>query len=593
MGCCSNISTIEINRKENTNKENKNINIASEDNKVKLNIKENEKESQLKKVIKLEENKKQYKYSDPKDKLNLQEIENLALNNIGIVNNFQKLIEKLKILSKDMTKESKAYLIYCWTCQNIEYDTDSYFSKDYSKTSTEDCFLNKKAICSGYSHLIKDIGLSLGIEIKEINGYAKGYSYFPGQNFNDTNHAWNAVKLNGNWYLLDSCWGAGYVTKEKKFSKTFKRFYFCMNPNLFLLKHLPKDPQDQLIDNPISLEDFQKRVSPSDTFYTYDFYDISETNYEFEVQNNRKVLIFKSKKDIDKKSISIKFYYLNNDKWINIPENEHSYYSEKYLLKVSLVFNKKGKYKINIMIGEENNKGSATRNNIIEYIAICPKDSDSHLILWSQKVEGKINFLSKQIFTKEEIEAFGCINLSHQNWYNSVSNNTFKLTFYIEKNKLIELRANFYILDDKKETWQKLERDQFKILYFLDKIDLYLIFNNKGYYKLEIFLNNNYYNRFWFGCQNDAQFKLKYPIVYKGFENINIIKPEYDNIKDKEKIIFKIESKSLNNIIVYNNNNRHIFNKNPNGYFEFELKVNKGNLKIGTEKSIFYTFNII
>ena len=194
---------------------------------------------------------------DPKDKINLEEIENLSLNKVGIVNNIQELINKLKLLSKDMNEESKAYLIYCWICQNIEYDTFNFFSNNInnSKTSPEDCFKNKKAISVGYSNLFSNIGSNLGFEIISINGYSKGYGYYQGQIYNNTDHTWNAIKINTNWYLIDSCWGGGGVTKDKKYVKQFKRKFFCMNPHLFLFTHLPSDSQYQLIANPISLKD--------------------------------------------------------------------------------------------------------------------------------------------------------------------------------------------------------------------------------------------------------------------------------------------------------------------------------------------------
>lgn len=580
MGCLNEKIEIKVNAKEENKEAQKGV-AFKEEKKIKILKEANSKEI------------KEYKYSDPKDKINLEEIENLSLNKVGIVNNIQELINELKLLSKDMNEESKAYLVYCWICQNIEYDTFNFFSNNISnsKTSPEDCFKNKKAISVGYSNLFSNIGSNLGLEIISISGYCKGYGYFQGQIFNNINHSWNAIKINSNWHLLDSCWGAGYVTKDKIFIREFIRYHFCMNPYVFLLRHLPSDSQYQLIANPISLKDYEKRVSPLRGFYINDFYEITELNYEFEVQDNMKTLSFKSKKDVDKNLISIKFYYLQNNEWIIVPKNEYCSFSEKNEIDVFLVFNKKGEYKIKILIGEGNNKGHFTGHHLIEYKAICQKDSDLHLSLLNEKIKGKTNYFSKQILKKEEIEAFGCINLSNKNWYNMVQNNIFILTFYINKNDVIKLGVNFYILNEKQENWQKLERDNFKIEYYEDKIDLYLIFNNKGHYKLETFLNGNYYNRFWFGCQNDKENELKYPLSFKGSEIINIIKPEYNNLKDQENIAFKIYSKSLNTINIYNNKH-YTFHKNSKGFFEFELKVNKGDLLISNDKFNLYKFQI-
>ena len=46
----------------------------------------------------------------------------------------------------------------------------------------------------------------------KLSGYSKGYGYKMGQTFTgDSDHAWNAVYLDGRWHLLDSTWGSGVV----------------------------------------------------------------------------------------------------------------------------------------------------------------------------------------------------------------------------------------------------------------------------------------------------------------------------------------------------------------------------------------------
>ena len=51
-----------------------------------------------------------------------------------------------------------------------------------------------------------------GIRCKKLSGFSKGASYKPGKVFKgDSDHAWNAVYLDGGWHLLDSTWGSGFV----------------------------------------------------------------------------------------------------------------------------------------------------------------------------------------------------------------------------------------------------------------------------------------------------------------------------------------------------------------------------------------------
>lgn len=58
----------------------------------------------------------------------------------------------------------------------------------------------------------------VGIECREVSGHGKGAGYKLGQSYQntDSNHQWNAVRLEDHWYLLDACWGAGVVDMDNK-----------------------------------------------------------------------------------------------------------------------------------------------------------------------------------------------------------------------------------------------------------------------------------------------------------------------------------------------------------------------------------------
>ena len=69
-------------------------------------------------------------------------------------------------------------------------------------------------------------------------------------------HAWNAVKVNGNWRLIDVTWCAGYVN-DRKFGKKFDTYYYLTSPDLMVLDHFPDDPRWQLRDTPIDARTYQ------------------------------------------------------------------------------------------------------------------------------------------------------------------------------------------------------------------------------------------------------------------------------------------------------------------------------------------------
>ena len=67
---------------------------------------------------------------------------------------------------------------------------------------------NRFAVCSGYANLYQALGEKMGLKSAVVIGYAKGLGYLVG-NASDANHAWNAVRINNSWYLIDATWGAG------------------------------------------------------------------------------------------------------------------------------------------------------------------------------------------------------------------------------------------------------------------------------------------------------------------------------------------------------------------------------------------------
>ncbi len=87
--------------------------------------------------------------------------------------------------------------------------TYSFYSNNFNPTYLsnfhEDIYtpygvlLNKKAVCQGYSETMKMLLTMAGIECYYVTGVAmSGGKYY--------NHAWNIVKISGNYYHVDSTW---------------------------------------------------------------------------------------------------------------------------------------------------------------------------------------------------------------------------------------------------------------------------------------------------------------------------------------------------------------------------------------------------
>ena len=175
-------------------------------------------------------------------------------------------VEKSVIsLSKYLLKNSntdieKARAIYVWLTHNISYDDKGYNSGNYSNTSAESVLKNKIAVCSGFSNLYYALGKEMGLNIKKVVGYSKGYSYISGSKFKKTNHAWNIININKQWRVFDATWGQGYgknVNGKLVSSKEFEEFWFNVDPYEAIFSHLPKDIKLSYVTPRISLKEYE------------------------------------------------------------------------------------------------------------------------------------------------------------------------------------------------------------------------------------------------------------------------------------------------------------------------------------------------
>ncbi len=151
----------------------------------------------------------------------------------------------------------RARALYRWLAINVEYDVDDLLSNNVSSQSPDDVLRSRSAVCSGYSRLASALGAAMGLEVEVIDGWSKGYGYTAGQLLvGPTNHAWVAVKIDGDWRLMDPTWGAGYLNEQHQFTRRFQEHYFLTDPEDFVFDHLPEDEEWQLLDRPVSPNEF-------------------------------------------------------------------------------------------------------------------------------------------------------------------------------------------------------------------------------------------------------------------------------------------------------------------------------------------------
>ncbi len=166
--------------------------------------------------------------------------------------------------------EERARAIYRWITANVDYDVAGMTTARRDRTA-EEVLADGKGVCSEYSSLFSRLCELSGLEAVVISGYGKGYGYTVGSKVQDrSNHAWNGVKIDGEWRLVDSTWGAGYLDPQEGFVERFEEFFFLAPPEELIWTHLPQDPNWQLLDDPISREEFERLVYAKPAFFNND-----------------------------------------------------------------------------------------------------------------------------------------------------------------------------------------------------------------------------------------------------------------------------------------------------------------------------------
>ncbi len=174
------------------------------------------------------------------------------------------------------TDLEKARAAFAWEANNIRYDDKGFNTGNIPDQSPAKVIKRRHAVCEGYSQLYKALCTAMGLEAVVVSGHAKAYGYRPGQKFEgkDPNHSWNAVKVAGQWLLVDVTWGAGHAEGERGKLVSLKRYtpyFFNVDKYEFFFRHYPVDYQWSLLSEPISLRQYQEMPLVMEPFFMLGF----------------------------------------------------------------------------------------------------------------------------------------------------------------------------------------------------------------------------------------------------------------------------------------------------------------------------------
>ncbi|CAJ0755391.1 21905_t:CDS:10 [Entrophospora sp. SA101] len=222
----------------------------------------------------------------------------------------------------------KLRAIFVWVADNITYDTESLYSGKRKSQNGKDILKSRKAVCAGYSELFNDLAVDSGLDTFRISGAAKGAGYTVGSPIVSAEyaHAWNCVKYNGEYLLIDCTWGAG-VVEERKFKKNFNDFYFLASPNQFIYSHLPEQPKHQYIGPTITKPEFINLPYVKPSFFKYGLIFKHFYGCEIVIKNDMLCIELEQTKLLDE---SINFAV--NLEWSNTRNKDLCFYQNFHMI---------------------------------------------------------------------------------------------------------------------------------------------------------------------------------------------------------------------------------------------------------------------
>lgn len=240
--------------------------------------------------------------------VSFEKADSIAVNFTETYNSSEELAKKLT--AELETRIEKARVFYMWIAHNVRYDCKKFQNlkirkkqiqikadtkeellekkKDFEEKQLQKTLKTKQGICEDYSRLYKAMADAVGLEAVVIIGDSRDFNQ-PYRSYHNNPHAWNAVKIDDKWHLLDATWAAGNTNPEvTKFYRKVRTGYFFTPPHLFAQNHFPDDEKWQLLETPLTREDFSTQTLINYASMKYHITDFAPSAIEDADKNDRK-----------------------------------------------------------------------------------------------------------------------------------------------------------------------------------------------------------------------------------------------------------------------------------------------------------------
>ena len=185
------------------------------------------------------------------------------------------IAEYLEGITEDMSAYDVALKLYIKLINRVDYDTialDTQKAEGLERNELDELrticgvFLNEKTVCEGYARAYAYLLQKCGVECAECAGMLTREG--------GGGHAWNIVKLDGDYYHMDVTWGDSSNTNQEVKDEHIGFNYFCVTTEELLRSR-------DLSLNPVEIPEF---TATKCNYYYHN--DLVLTSYDFKKIKN-------------------------------------------------------------------------------------------------------------------------------------------------------------------------------------------------------------------------------------------------------------------------------------------------------------------
>lgn len=165
--------------------------------------------------------------------------------------------------------------IHDYVISRVNYDLSVLETGVRPSQDARTVFETHQAVCEGYAHLFNALGQAMGMEVMYLEGDIRKdlapLDLIPSSlrliqsQYNWTRHAWNAVKVEGHWQLVDTTWDDSTLADA---GETYHADYLMLPPKALIMSHLPDNPDWQLLSETTIHRDFENSPLLTPQFFS-------------------------------------------------------------------------------------------------------------------------------------------------------------------------------------------------------------------------------------------------------------------------------------------------------------------------------------